>query len=105
VLIRDDSAALHLQRFPFNKIKIDRSFVRDIESDNSRDIVQAIVEFARARQIITTAEGVETESQRAAVQALGRTEMQGYLISQPAQADKLAELLPLPSDMPLARAS
>jgi EAL domain-containing protein (putative c-di-GMP-specific phosphodiesterase class I) len=131
VLIRDDTAALdvvrqlralgvrialddfgtgysslsYLQRFPFDKIKIDRSFVRDIESDNSRDIVQAIVEIARARQIITTAEGVETESQKQALKALGCTEMQGYLFSRPIPADKLAELLPPPAKVALARAS
>jgi EAL domain-containing protein (putative c-di-GMP-specific phosphodiesterase class I) len=131
VLIRDDSAALevvrqlralgvrialddfgtgysslsYLQRFPFDKIKIDRSFVRGIESDYSRDIVQAIVEIARARQIITTAEGVETEGQREALKALGCTEMQGYLFSKPVPADKLAEMLPPPADVALARAS
>jgi len=131
VLIRDDSAALdvvrqlralgvrialddfgtgysslsYLQRFPFDKIKIDRSFVRDIDSENSRDIVQAIVEIARARQITTTAEGVETESQKQVLQALGCTEMQGYLFSRPVPADKLVELLPPSGGMPMAHAS
>ncbi len=131
VLIRDDAAALevvrqlrtlgvrialddfgtgyfslsYLQRFPFDKIKIDRSFVRDIESDYSRDVVQAIVEIARARQIITTAEGVETESQHQRLKALGCTEMQGYLFNHPLPADKLAELLPPPVDVAFARAS
>jgi diguanylate cyclase (GGDEF)-like protein/PAS domain S-box-containing protein len=131
VLIRDDAAALdvmrqlralgvrialddfgtgysslsYLQRFPFDKIKIDRSFVSDIDSDNSRDIVQAIVEIARARQIITTAEGVETESQKQILNALGCTEMQGYLFSRAVPADKLAALLPSSAEVPLARAS
>jgi diguanylate cyclase (GGDEF)-like protein/PAS domain S-box-containing protein len=120
VLIHDDSAALevlhrlrslgvrialddfgtgysslsYLQRFPFDKIKIDRSFVRGIaESDYSRDIVRAIVNIAKTRQITTTAEGVETERQRETLRALGCTEMQGYLFSRPVPAEKLASIV------------
>jgi diguanylate cyclase (GGDEF)-like protein/PAS domain S-box-containing protein len=108
VLIRDDEAALavlhqlraigvrialddfgtgysslsYLKRFPFDKIKIDRCFVSDIaEIDGSSAIVQAVVNIAAARNMTTTAEGVETEEQREALRALGCTEMQGYLFS------------------------
>jgi diguanylate cyclase (GGDEF)-like protein/PAS domain S-box-containing protein len=131
VLIRDDSAALevlhrlrslgvrialddfgtgysslsYLQRFPFDKIKIDRSFVRGIaESDYSRDIVRAIVNIAKTRHITTTAEGVETERQREALRALGCTEMQGYLFSPPVAAEKLATIIQ-PERRSIARAS
>jgi diguanylate cyclase (GGDEF)-like protein len=108
VLIRDDEAALailhqlralgirialddfgtgysslsYLQRFPFDKIKIDRCFVSDItESAGSAAIVQAVVNIAAVRDMTTTAEGVETEAQRHLLQALGCSEMQGYLFS------------------------
>jgi diguanylate cyclase (GGDEF)-like protein len=108
VLIRDDEAALavlhqlraigvrialddfgtgysslsYLQRFPFDKIKIDRCFVNDIaEPDGSSCIVQAVVNIAAARRMMTTAEGVETPQQQELLRALGCTEMQGYLFS------------------------
>jgi EAL domain-containing protein (putative c-di-GMP-specific phosphodiesterase class I) len=58
------SSLSYLRRFPFDKIKIDRSFIKDIaEPDGSIGIVQAIVNIAKSRNIITTAEGVETEPQ------------------------------------------
>ncbi|MGZ5872143.1 MAG: bifunctional diguanylate cyclase/phosphodiesterase [Bradyrhizobium sp.] len=76
------SSLSYLQRFPFDKIKIDRSFVNDImESDGSCAIVQAVVNIAAARNMTTTAEGVETELQRELLRSLGCTEMQGYLFS------------------------
>jgi diguanylate cyclase (GGDEF)-like protein/PAS domain S-box-containing protein len=120
VLIRDDEAALailhqlraigvrialddfgtgysslsYLQRFPFDRIKVDRSFVKDItESDNgSSSIVQAVVSIATARHMTTTAEGVETEPQRQMLCALGCAEMQGYLFSPPKPAAQIREL-------------
>jgi diguanylate cyclase (GGDEF)-like protein/PAS domain S-box-containing protein len=108
VLIRDDEAALailhqlraigvrialddfgtgysslsYLKRFPFDKIKIDRSFISDItEIDGSSAIVQAVVNIAASRNMTTTAEGVETQQQKERLRALGCTEMQGYLFS------------------------
>jgi len=76
------SSLSYLQRFPFDKIKIDRSFVSDIvESDGSCAIIQAVVNIAAARNMTTTAEGVETELQLELLRALGCTEMQGYLFS------------------------
>jgi len=110
VLIRDDEAALailhqlrdigvrialddfgtgysslsYLKRFPFDKIKIDRCFVTDIEeADGSASIVQAVVNIAATLDMTTTAEGVETEAQRDMLRKLGCTEMQGYLFSAP----------------------
>jgi EAL domain-containing protein (putative c-di-GMP-specific phosphodiesterase class I) len=76
------SSLSYLQRFPFDKIKIDRSFVSDIvESEGSSAIIQAVVNIAAARNMTTTAEGVETEQQRDLLRRLGCTEMQGYLFS------------------------
>jgi diguanylate cyclase (GGDEF)-like protein/PAS domain S-box-containing protein len=120
VLIRDDDAALavlhqlraigvrialddfgtgysslsYLQRFPFDKIKIDRCFVTDIaEPEGSASIVEAVVNIAAARRMTTTAEGVETEQQRELLRALGCSEMQGYLFSPPKPAAIVRQLL------------
>src|SRR6267142_1776029 len=81
------SSLSYLQRFPFDKIKIDRCFVNDIaESGGSSSIVQAVVNIAAARRMTTTAEGVETELQQQLLRALGCSEMQGYLFSPPKPA-------------------
>ncbi|MEH2497625.1 diguanylate cyclase (GGDEF)-like protein/PAS domain S-box-containing protein [Bradyrhizobium sp. AZCC 1678] len=120
VLIRDDEAALavlhdlraigvrialddfgtgysslsYLQRFPFDKIKIDRCFITGIaEPDGSSSIVQAVVTIAADRHMTTTAEGVETEQQRELLRELGCSEMQGYLFSPPKPAADIRPLL------------
>ncbi len=77
------SSLSYLKRFPFDKIKIDRCFVSDIEVDGSADIVQAVVNIATSRNMTTTAEGVETEQQKQLLKKLGCTQMQGYLFSKP----------------------
>jgi diguanylate cyclase (GGDEF)-like protein len=88
------SSLSYLQRFPFDKIKIDRCFVTDIAAeDGSAPIVQAVVNIATARQMTTTAEGVETAQQRDILRALGCTEMQGYLFSPPRPAMDIRSLL------------
>jgi EAL domain-containing protein (putative c-di-GMP-specific phosphodiesterase class I) len=76
------SSLSYLKRFPFDKIKIDRCFISDIaEIDGSSVIVQAVVNIAAARNMTTTAEGVETAEQKEMLRRLGCTEMQGYLFS------------------------
>jgi EAL domain-containing protein (putative c-di-GMP-specific phosphodiesterase class I) len=119
VLIRDDEAALailhqlrgigvrialddfgtgysslsYLQRFPFDKIKIDRCFVNDItEPGGSSGIVRAVVNIAAERHMTTTAEGVETQQQQELLRALGCSEMQGYLFSRPKPAAEVRQL-------------
>jgi EAL domain-containing protein (putative c-di-GMP-specific phosphodiesterase class I) len=87
------SSLSYLKRFPFDKIKIDRCFVSDIEVDGSAAIVQAVVNIAAARNMTTTAEGVETEQQRDMLRRLGCTEMQGYLFSAPKPAAEARRLL------------
>ncbi|MFN3852840.1 MAG: PAS-domain containing protein [Phreatobacter sp.] len=83
------SSLSYLRSFPFDKIKIDRSFVADI--DRSRDneaIIRAIAGLGASIGVATTAEGVETEAQLAIIRACGCTEVQGYIISPPrAEAD------------------
>jgi diguanylate cyclase (GGDEF)-like protein/PAS domain S-box-containing protein len=119
VLIRDDDAALetlhqlraigvrialddfgtgysslsYLQRFPFDKIKIDRCFVKDIaDPGGSSCIVRAVVNIAAERHMTTTAEGVETLEQQELLRALGCTEMQGFLFSPPKPAAEIRKL-------------
>jgi diguanylate cyclase (GGDEF)-like protein len=88
------SSLSYLQRFPFDKIKIDRAFVEDLaEGDGSSSIVQAVVNIASARRMTTTAEGVETEAQRQMLRALGCSEMQGYLFSAPKPLAQIKGLL------------
>ena len=88
------SSLSYLRRFPFDKIKIDRSFVSDIgDAGGSSLIVQAVVNMASACQMSTTAEGVETETQREILRGLGCSEMQGYLFSPAVPASKLHQLL------------
>jgi diguanylate cyclase (GGDEF)-like protein len=87
------SSLAYLRQFPFDNIKIDRSFVQDIaESPSSRCIVQAIAEMAQGLSMISTAEGVETAEQKAAVLSAGCSEMQGYLLSRAVPAEEIAEL-------------
>jgi diguanylate cyclase (GGDEF)-like protein len=88
------SSLSYLQRFPFDKIKIDRCFVNDIAEPGggSSSIVQAVVNIAAARNMTTTAEGVETEEQARLLRMLGCSEMQGYLFSPAKPAAELKEL-------------
>ncbi|WP_025032767.1 bifunctional diguanylate cyclase/phosphodiesterase [Bradyrhizobium sp. DOA9] len=88
------SSLSYLHRFPFDKIKIDRSFISDIgEPEDSSPIVQAVVHMAAARRMATTAEGVETEAQAEVLRQLGCSQMQGWLFSPAVPAAKLKQLL------------
>jgi diguanylate cyclase (GGDEF)-like protein len=88
------SSLSYLQRFPFDKIKIDRSFVKALTpGSGSSSIIKAVVSIAADRNMMTTAEGVETEQQRETVQALGCTQMQGYLFSPPRPAAEIRPML------------
>jgi diguanylate cyclase (GGDEF)-like protein/PAS domain S-box-containing protein len=78
------SSLSYLQSFPFDRIKIDRSFIKDIgDGVGSLNIVRAVAALATGLGMETTAEGVETEQQRETVRSEGCTEMQGYLFSRP----------------------
>ena len=88
------SSLQYLQRFPFDKIKIDRSFVKEVtRNSSSASIIKAVVSIAADRSMITTAEGVETLLQRETVQNLGCTQMQGYLFSAARPAHEIRTLL------------
>jgi diguanylate cyclase (GGDEF)-like protein len=84
----------YLRSFKFDKLKIDRSFVKDLLADEkSLAIVRAIVGLGSSFGITTTAEGVETEDQRKCLSQEGCTEVQGYLYSKPLPADQINMLL------------
>ncbi|MGO4837809.1 EAL domain-containing protein, partial [Rhizobiaceae sp. 2RAB30] len=77
------SSLSYLKRFPFDTLKIDRSFVRDLEAVDTAAIVRAIVGLAGRLGISVTAEGVETAAQRSKLKRLGCNEAQGFLIGAP----------------------
>ncbi|WP_454884804.1 putative bifunctional diguanylate cyclase/phosphodiesterase [Sphingomonas oryzagri] len=88
------SSLSYLRSFPFDKIKIDRSFVTPIVSDASAAaIVRAIVELAGAFHMETTAEGVEDPEQLAALRSQGCGSIQGYLFSRPLTVEGVRQLL------------
>jgi EAL domain-containing protein (putative c-di-GMP-specific phosphodiesterase class I) len=88
------SSLSYLRSFPFDKIKIDRSFVRDlIEKPDSIAIIRAVTGLGHSFGMTTTAEGVETQGQLDQMRAEGCTEVQGYFYSKPRPAGELAELI------------
>jgi len=88
------SSLSYLRTFPFDTIKIDRSFVSDLGEDaGSRVIVQAVLLIASGLGIRTVAEGVETSVQREFLTAMGCDELQGYLLSAPVPVAKIPALI------------
>ncbi len=84
------SSLTYLQSFPFDKIKIDRSFVKDItENSGSLNIVRAVAALANGMGMTATAEGVETQEQLDKIASEGCTEMQGFLFSRPLPASEI----------------
>lgn len=88
------SSLSQLKRFPVNTIKVDRSFVRDLESNaDDRGIAQAIVSMGKSLCLTVVAEGVETKSQLEFLRQQGCDEFQGFLFSKAVPADEFADLL------------
>jgi len=88
------SSLSYLRSFPFDKIKIDQTFVRDIlEDPDALAIIKAVLDLGASLGITTTAEGVETEAQLEELRRQGCSEIQGYFISRPKPASELAEAL------------
>ena len=73
----------YLRRFPFDKIKIDRSFVRDLPSGESLAIIKAVTGLAQNLHVTTTAEGVESQEQLERLRQEGCDEVQGYVFGPP----------------------
>ena len=90
------SSVSYLRNFPFDTIKIDRSFVRDVTGNReAAAIVRAMATLGGSLGMAITAEGVETDEQLRAVRALGCTRAQGYLISTPRPANELPAIAKL----------
>ena len=84
------SSLSYLSRFPLDKVKIDKSFVDNIGKDGgSTAIIAATISIARALNITTTAEGVESEDQLTLLRAAGADEAQGFLLARPQPFEKL----------------
>jgi EAL domain-containing protein (putative c-di-GMP-specific phosphodiesterase class I) len=101
-LLMDDfgtgySSLNHLHAFPFDVLKIDRSFVnRMTEGEQPLQIVKTIVELARVMGMDVVAEGVETQAQHQLLRAMGCRYGQGFLYAKPMTAEAVRELLQLP---------
>ena len=91
---RGYSSLNYLRCFPFDRIKIDRSFVNDLAEgdDLSLAVVQAVTRLAGALKVPTTAEGIETKEQWELIRAAGCAEFQGYYFCPPRPAAEIAKL-------------
>jgi EAL domain-containing protein (putative c-di-GMP-specific phosphodiesterase class I) len=84
----------YLHAFPFDKIKIDRTFISDLESNHhSIAIVRAVIGLGRSLKIPTLAEGVETQAQHAFLAQEGCDEVQGYLTGRPLEIADYADVV------------
>jgi EAL domain-containing protein (putative c-di-GMP-specific phosphodiesterase class I) len=87
------SSLSRLQRLPFDNLKIDRSFIRELTAGNGcLDIVRAIMQLAHSLKLDVVAEGVETEEQLRSLRQLGCDYMQGFLFSRPVDAQAATKL-------------
>jgi len=86
------SSLSYLRSFPFDKIKIDRSFIQDLSNGaEPLAIVHAVAGLAKCLNMVSTAEGVETQQQMETLQTVGCTEMQGYFFSKARPASEIVE--------------
>jgi len=96
------SSLSYLRSFPFDKIKIDQSFIRDLtHAKGGAAIVRAIAGLGASLSLATTAEGVETQEQFAILRAEGCTEVQGFLFSRPVPSGQISGLIgQIPAELP-----
>lgn len=84
----------YLRSFPFNKIKIDKSFIQDLPlKEDSIAIIRAVVGLGSSMGITTTAEGVETKEQFVRLASEGCNEVQGFLFSEPRPSNEIIGLI------------
>ena len=99
------SSLNYLQRFPFDKIKIDRSFIEDLgQTEESISIVRAVIALGQSLKMIVIAEGVETRQQLDRLRAEHCDQLQGYLLGRPMPRQALQELVKAPDEEAVGRA-
>jgi len=83
------SSLAHLRAFPFDKIKVDGSFVKDaVDRPDCAAVVRAVADLGKRLGVTTVAEGVETQEQLDRIRSEGCTEVQGYLFGRPAPSNR-----------------
>ena len=88
------SSLSYLRNFPFNVLKIDRSFINDITADPAdRELITAIVAMSQSLKLKVVAEGVETEEQFSELKMIGCDYAQGFLFSKPVILQELEQML------------
>lgn len=88
------SALSYLKFIPATELKIDKSFISDIDSDQGQTLIRIIISLARAYDLVVTAEGVETKAQQTFLQSLGCEQGQGFFLAQPKPALSALGMLP-----------
>jgi len=86
------SSLEYLRRFPFDAVKIDRSFIAELDNPQTNAIVRGIVDLAHALKLNVVAEGVEEPEQREILEGFGCDSMQGWLYSRPVPAEQIPAL-------------
>lgn len=87
------SSFIHVKKLPISQIKIDRSFIKEMETDNNTSIVNTIIELAHHLNLTVVAEGAEEESTIAILHRLGCDMVQGYYISPPLPAQEMEQFI------------
>jgi len=87
------SSLASLQRYGITRLKIDRSYVKDIKTTGNHPIISAISGIAQGFGIRLAAEGVERDDQKTALENIGCDEMQGFLFSRPVDVDEATRIL------------
>lgn len=93
------SSLSYIQMLPITLLKLDRSFIINLETDEiAREIVSAVIKIAKSKKIETIAEGIEKEGQAKILKEIGCDHAQGYLFGKPMPASEIAEYLALNAD-------
>ncbi len=88
------SSLSYLRKYPFNIVKIDRSFINEMDSNhNDRELINSIISMAHSLNLKVVAEAVETESQLNYLRQIGCDYAQGYYFSKPLSASKMEKFL------------
>jgi diguanylate cyclase (GGDEF)-like protein len=96
------SSLSYFRSFPFDKVKIDKGFIADLEGFSSKEIVRSVLELSRSLGISVVAEGVETPTQLEVLRKLGCDLIQGFLVSSPQPIDQFKAVVHRPSGRALA---